>query len=282
MPNRAQRRAAERHALQLTAQASQVITPSAAASHTGSEQPTPSVRTLANRANSQRSTGPRTTEGKTKVSMNAVKTGLTGRLVVLPTDDAVAYQQHLDRHFSEFAPATDREKTLVQFIADTEWRLLRIAPLEAGVQALGRATCAEFVESESDPALREAKLEALVFITYQKDLHNIALQERRLRNQYKSDVVELQILQKQRLEKEQELLGARQKEVARANNVLEQARIYKTDLNLADFGFDFSVSELHAYNEKNLPYRRLSNGRNLDFDEFLSSYRLPREVAQAA
>ena len=38
----------------------------------------------ANRANAQRSTGPRTAEGKTKASLNAVKAALTGRTVLLP------------------------------------------------------------------------------------------------------------------------------------------------------------------------------------------------------
>ena len=59
--------------------------------------------------------------------MNAVKTGLTGRTVVLPNDDIHAYYDHLDRHFLKFAPATDDEKALAQSISDTEWRLLTIS-----------------------------------------------------------------------------------------------------------------------------------------------------------
>ena len=45
----------------------------------------------ANQANSQLSTGPKTPEGKATSSLNAVKTGLTGRTVLLPGDDAAAY-----------------------------------------------------------------------------------------------------------------------------------------------------------------------------------------------
>jgi hypothetical protein len=71
----------------------------------------------ANRANALHSTGPVTDEGKAKSSMNAVKTGLT---VLLSSDDAVNYQQQLDRHFSELSPATDRERSLVQIVAGAE------------------------------------------------------------------------------------------------------------------------------------------------------------------
>jgi len=41
----------------------------------------------ANRLNAQRSTGPRTPAGKTRVSSNALKHGLTGREVVLPNEN---------------------------------------------------------------------------------------------------------------------------------------------------------------------------------------------------
>src|SRR4051794_20742495 len=45
----------------------------------------------ANRANAQKSTGPRTDTGRATSSKNAVKTGLTGRTVLLPADDVEEY-----------------------------------------------------------------------------------------------------------------------------------------------------------------------------------------------
>jgi len=53
----------------------------------------------ANRANSLLSTGPTSSAGKAKVAHNAVKTGLTGRTVLLPSDDVAAYQAHVERVF---------------------------------------------------------------------------------------------------------------------------------------------------------------------------------------
>jgi hypothetical protein len=197
------------------------------------------ARLEANRANAQLSTGPATPEGKAKSSLNAVKTGLTARAVLLSPEDAIAYQQHLDRHFTRYAPATDDEKSLVQSIADTEWRLLRIAPLEAGIYALGRRKLAHFFEDEQDPAAREALIQAEVFIAYRKDLGNLALQERRLRNQRAADVAQLMSLQKERLDK-------RAQDFKRAEKLYKSAQSLGIPFDPAYFGFVFSVQEIEA------------------------------------
>src|SRR5581483_3347145 len=91
----------------------------------------------ANQKNVQLSTGPTSGAGKSKSSLNAVKTGLTGRTVLLPSEDAAAYQGHIDRIFAQWEPYDDTERALIQTLADTEWRLLRIPSLEAGIYALG-------------------------------------------------------------------------------------------------------------------------------------------------
>src|SRR5271155_3556862 len=53
------------------------------------------ARAEINRANSQHSTGPKTPEGKKRISLNALRHGLTGQIVVMPTEDLQAYQRHL-------------------------------------------------------------------------------------------------------------------------------------------------------------------------------------------
>jgi len=66
--------------------------------------PISEAQLAANRANAQHSSGPTSSEGKAKSSMNAVKTRLTGRTVLLTTDDALIYQQHLDAISSNSPP----------------------------------------------------------------------------------------------------------------------------------------------------------------------------------
>ena len=168
-----------------------------AAAHQASE-----AQLAANRANSQSSTGPKTEQGKLASSHNALKTGLTGRTIVLPTDDVAAYQSLVALINRKFNPANEIEQHLTQTIADTEWRLLRIPTLESGFYALGRHELAADCAHEPDPQLRAAMLEAHIFRTYQKDLRNLALQERRLRNQLRQDIAELRRLQQERLEQD--------------------------------------------------------------------------------
>ncbi|MBV8810532.1 MAG: hypothetical protein JO033_17825, partial [Acidobacteriaceae bacterium] len=126
----------------------------------------------ANRENAKLSTGARTESGKAKSSLNAVKTGLTGRTVLLPSDDAEAYQTHVDGFFDRWDPVGDEERNLVQSLADTEWRLLRIPALEMGIYALGRLEFAAEFPNE-DEAVRKHLIEAKIFLTYRKDLSNL-------------------------------------------------------------------------------------------------------------
>src|SRR4051794_39387842 len=97
----------------------------------------------ANRANAQLSTGPTSEPGKAKSSLNAVTTGLTGRTVLLPSEDAVRYERHVAAYVKELSPVGVQESALVQSIADTAWRLDRIPGLEMAIFASGRTKFAE-------------------------------------------------------------------------------------------------------------------------------------------
>ncbi len=179
----------------------------------------------ANRANAQLSTGPRTAEGKARSSTNAVKTALTGRTVLLPSDDPARYQHHVEQYENEFQPVTEREAVLVQSLADTDWRLLRIPSLELALFKRGR----EQGVSELD-----------TFLQYEKQLRNLQLQEARLRRHREKDLAELRQLQAERIAEEKLLLQ-------------DAARLYVAaqhdgqSWDPADDGFDFSIDDVKAY-----------------------------------
>src|SRR6476646_5288377 len=151
----------------------------------------------ANQKNAQLSTGPTSEPGKAKSSLNAVKSGLTGRTVLLPGDDAALYQAHVSQFIEHYAPIGDDECNLIQSLADTEWRLLRIPALEMGVYALGRLEFAGLFANE-DEAVRRHLIEAQVFLAYQRQLNNLNIQESRLRRQREKDTAALRELQQER------------------------------------------------------------------------------------
>ncbi len=163
------------------------------------------AQVAANQANSQLSTGPTSPEGKAKSSLNAVKTGLTGRTVVLPTDDAAVYENHIREYFHELKPVGVRESELAQSLADTAWRLERIRSIEMAIYAQGHIQFADLFDAEH-PAIRRRLVDLHTHLTYEKQLRNLQLQEARLRRHREKDSAELRQLQQERLQKENEQL----------------------------------------------------------------------------
>ena len=228
----------------------------------------------ANRKNAESSTGPTSEAGKARASLNAVKTGLTARTMLLSATDAPIYQKHVDRLFAKYSPANEDEHGLVQTIADTEWRILQIAPIEAAVYSQGRDKCADLVAHIQDLTQRDAALTAEVYLMFKKDLANLALQERRLNNQLDKAVARLEALQKERRQ-------TRNKEITRAEMSLESCKELKVEPNFAEFGFDFSAAELQAYHQRNAVFSRVSGGKRLNFDQFLTKFRAEQKAAAA-
>ncbi len=157
----------------------------------------------ANRANAQLSPGPTSPEGKAKSSLNAVKTALTGRTVLLPSDDAPDYERHLRAYADDLRPLGARECDLLQSIADTAWRLKRIPCLETAIFAQGYI---EFGEAfnDHDPSLRASMIEVQTFFKYEKQLRNLQLQESRLARRREKEMAELRQLQQERRQKEKQ------------------------------------------------------------------------------
>src|SRR6266481_310821 len=108
--------------------------------HFMSKNPTPindAARIARNRANASHSTGPKTEAGKKRSSLNAYRHGLTGQTIILPAEDLDAYQDFTDTFFKDYKPVGTLEKQLVQSLADTSWRLNRVAALEHNLIGLG-------------------------------------------------------------------------------------------------------------------------------------------------
>ena len=194
----------------------------------------------ANRANAQLSTGPTSPQGKAKASLNAVRSALTGRTVLLPTDDAAEYERYIRAYQDELKPVGQRESDLVQSIADSSWRLARIPGLEMAIYAQGRIQFAESF-NDHDASLRPGLIELHTLLAYEKQLRNLQLQEARLHRRREKDIAELRRLHEER---KQENERKRLDVLDAATRELVIARHEKRVFNPAEHGFEFSIDEI--------------------------------------
>jgi hypothetical protein len=86
----------------------------------------------ANRQNAQKSTGPKTPEGRAAVRLNGVKHGLTAETIVLKGESQSDFTAMLESFEAEHAPVTPTEEALVVQLALANWRLRRLYHQEAG------------------------------------------------------------------------------------------------------------------------------------------------------
>jgi len=168
-----------------------------------SDLPISPAQLAANRANAQLSTGPRSEAGKATSSRNAVKSALTGRTVLLPTDDRDEYAAFLAEFQNDLQPVGQLECELVQIIVDCHWRLRRIQELEYALYAHGEEQFADaFADCPEQD--RRSKIILQTHLAYQKELRNLHIQESRIDRKRKKALDEFHQLQAQRLEQNQE------------------------------------------------------------------------------
>jgi hypothetical protein len=87
----------------------------------------------ANRRNAQKSTGPKTPEGKTAVSMNALRHGLRARTVVLPSENPEEFHQLCNDLEVEWHPQSRTEQFYLEQMAVSQWKLTRMEVGEVNI-----------------------------------------------------------------------------------------------------------------------------------------------------
>jgi hypothetical protein len=88
------------------------------------------IRDQINRSSAEKSTGPKTAEGKQRSAMNAFKHGLTGQSLVLQPNEMEACNRLTASMLSDLKPKTEPERQLAQKIIDGNFRLNRLAAVE--------------------------------------------------------------------------------------------------------------------------------------------------------
>ena len=176
------------------------------------------VRIDANRANARLSTGPRTSEGKARSALNALRHGITAKSPVLPGEPLDPFVKFTRKYVADLAPIGEVETTLARNMAELQWR---IGHCHTHYNELLVATI-------DDPV----KLMA--------ELNKLALYEQRLTRTFQANMKEFRALQA--LREQREIVDL---EDAAAR--LKHCHAKQLPYDPAEDGFVFSTQEVESF-----------------------------------
>jgi len=108
----------------------------------------------ANRLNALKSTGPTSQAGKAASSMNAFKTGLHARSLVLPSEKVAELKQLIDEYYSTNPPKSPEARAFLDDVILCEWTIRRLSAAEN--QAWQSIVHNKYSDAKSDYELGDA------------------------------------------------------------------------------------------------------------------------------
>jgi hypothetical protein len=169
----------------------------------------------ANRQNAQKSTGPKTEEGKKRASLNGRRHGLTGQAFIMSEEDRKAWETFSQAFIETLKPANPVEAQFAYLIAKDNYRINRIHAIEENTFSLGHAGLAGNIEADHFE-VHNAFTQANVFRIEAKTFQNISLYESRLTRNMHKNMKMLQELQAQRKAEEEQAAREKQRAEDRA------------------------------------------------------------------
>jgi hypothetical protein len=85
----------------------------------------------ANRLNAQKSTGPRSVEGKLRSSQNALKSGIDAESLIIHGEDRAALETLTQEYVDRFHPTAPEQRHFVDILIRDDWQLRRLAKVDA-------------------------------------------------------------------------------------------------------------------------------------------------------
>ena len=197
------------------------------------------ARIQANRHNAESSTGPRTAEGKLRSSTNALRHGLTSKMVILPDEDLKTYQDFRDQFFADLQPQGVLEEQLAFTLVNTQWRLNRCRAFEQSILITG----------PGGPHLAQEQVESL---------SKLSLYEQRLSRVFHTALKQFLALKTERKDREK-------RDMKDAASVLKLHRAKQLPFDPAQLGFVFSIAEVETWLNR---YDHIEEARQTGMMEF--------------
>jgi hypothetical protein len=198
------------------------------------------------------STGPRTAQGKQRSSLNALRHGLTGQTVVIPSDDLRAHRNFCRGFFEEYQPQTATESQLVQTIADCSWRLNRLRSQEQTLLSLGTIEQQDNINTQDHRAATTCAA-ALAFEKHARMLSNLTLYEQRISREFERALKMLKEIQAERKAcQEQQMAQAATLKIH--HDTLQAQQPQPVPYNPVNDQFVFSSGSIDAWIERKQRY----------------------------
>src|SRR6202046_578204 len=166
---------------------------------------------IANLANAQHSTGPKTEKGKHRPRLNAYRHGLTGQIRLLTAEEHEAFELHCTGIRESLEPVGVLETELAQSIAEDHWRLKRARAIETGIFAAGVLgqlghPYGGIREDAAQVPIDEALSKAHTWIAKSENFQLLALYEQRIHRAIEKNMAELRTLKAERKDVHQQAL----------------------------------------------------------------------------
>ena len=210
-------------------------------------------RIEANRRNAQLSTGPRTSAGRARSSMNALRHGITGQVSIMTTEDRAAHDKFVQDLIDRLRPEDPLELQFASVIAEDFWRLQRIRAVENDMLALGNFSDAVDIDVDH-PEVHASLTRAQTFLDKSKDFERLTLYEQRINRAIEKNRKQLNELQTERKRLRQEALdeACLLSQIPSSQPQSEQAQRHdaeppsdaKTPARATNNGFVFSREEI--------------------------------------
>jgi hypothetical protein len=161
----------------------------------------------ANRLNSQKSSGPRSFEGKRKVSMNPIKHGYCGQTVVVLEHEREAYNAHFQAFRDEYKPVGPTEQYMVQTLADHSWSSARIRSLVDDRITLAAIRHASPDDANASTEIESAMSQGIEMIRLAPSIATLGLYDQRKTRLFHTTRKELVQIQTERKAREKQELA---------------------------------------------------------------------------
>jgi hypothetical protein len=175
----------------------------------------------ANRANAQKSTGPKTEEGKKRSSLNALRHGLTGQVSLMTDDDRAAHDAFSKGIIDDLKPVGAMELQLTQRIATDSWRINRLAAFEDNIFCMWHDT--NLPSHSNHPQIDTACSQTQTYLQKSDELNRLSLYEQRLNRSIQKNMALLKQLQKERKAEQQSQVTEKKQPSKQMGSIFQMA-----------------------------------------------------------